>query len=56
MNIMASGRTTSWQIDGGNVETDKFHFLGLQNQCRWWLQPQNYKIHAPWKYNYDKPR
>ena len=34
-NIMASGRTTSWQIDWGNVETDKFHFLGLQNQCRW---------------------
>ena len=34
-NIMASGHTTSWQIDWGNVETDKFHFLGLQNQCRW---------------------
>ena len=33
--IMAYGPITSWQIDGGNVETDKFHFLGLQNQCRW---------------------
>ena len=34
-NIMASCHTTSWQIDWGNVETDEFHFLGLQNQCRW---------------------
>ena len=24
---------TSWQIDGENVETVRFHFLGLQNQC-----------------------
>ena len=32
--IMASGPTTSWQIDGENVETVRFHFLGAQNQCR----------------------
>ena len=31
--IMASGLTTSWQIDGETVETD--YFLGLQNHCRW---------------------
>ena len=30
-NIMASGRITSWQIDGETV-TD--YFLGLQNHCR----------------------
>ena len=29
---------------------------GLQNHCRWWLQPWNYKTLAPWKKNYDKPR
>ena len=34
--IMASGPITSWQIDGGNVETvSDFIFLGLQNHCRW---------------------
>ena len=24
---------TSWQIDGEKVESVRFHFLGLQNQC-----------------------
>ena len=36
--IMASSPITSWEIDG---ETMKDYFLGLQNQCRWWLQPWN---------------
>ena len=36
--IMASGLITSWQIDGETV-TD--YILGLQNHCRWWLQPWN---------------
>ena len=36
MNIMASGPITSWEIDGETVETvSDFHFLGLQNHCRW---------------------
>ena len=42
--IMASGRITSWQIDGETMETETdFIFLGggLQNHCRWWLQPWN---------------
>ena len=30
--IMASGRITSWQIDG---ETVRDYFLGLQDHCRW---------------------
>ena len=34
--MMASGPITSWQI---NEETD--YFFGLQNHCRWWLQPRN---------------
>ena len=34
--IMASGPITSWQIDGKTIETvTDFHFLGLQNHCRW---------------------
>ena len=33
--IMASSPITSWQIDGGKVESDRFYFLGLQNHCRW---------------------
>ena len=37
--IMASGPITSWQI-GGETVAD-FILGGLQNHCRWWLQPQN---------------
>ena len=33
--IMASGPVTSWQIGGDNVESVRFHFLGLQSHCRW---------------------
>ena len=39
--IMASGPITSWQIDGVTVETVTDYFFGLQNHCRWWLQPWN---------------
>ena len=35
--IISSGPITSWQIDG---ETVADYFLGLQNFCRWWLQPK----------------
>ena len=37
--IMASGPITSWQINGGTVETVTDYFFVLQNHCRWWLQP-----------------
>ena len=40
--IMASSPITSCQIDGETVETVRnffFFFFGLQNHCRWWLQP-----------------
>ena len=40
--IMASGPITSWQIYGQTMETVRdFTFGGLQNHCRWWLQPWN---------------
>ena len=39
--IMSSGPITSWQIDGEKVETVTDYFLGLQNHCGQWLQPQN---------------
>ena len=40
--IMASAPITSWQIDGENSgNTVRLYFWGLQNHCRWWLQPWN---------------
>ena len=36
--IMASGPITSWQIDEDTVAD---YSGGLQNHCRWWLQPLN---------------
>ena len=39
--IMASGPITSQQIDGEAMETVRDYCLGLQNHCRWWLQPWN---------------
>ena len=32
---------SSWQIDGKTIEIVRLYFLGLQNHCRWWLQPWN---------------
>ena len=38
--IMASGPITSWKTDGETVEAvSDFIFGGLQNHCRWRLQP-----------------
>ena len=42
-----------WENSGNS---ERLHFLGLQNHCRWWLQPLNYKTLAPGKKNYDQPR
>ena len=39
--IMASGPITSWQIDGETVAIVAEYFFGLQNHCRWCLQPLN---------------
>jgi len=55
--IMVSGPITSWEIDGETVETSvRVHFFGLQNHCKWWLQPWNEKTLTPWKESYDQPR
>ena len=37
--IVASGPITSWEIDGETVETVSDFNFGLQNHCKWSLQP-----------------
>ena len=37
--IMAFGPITSWQIDGETGNCVSLYFGGLQNHCRWSLQP-----------------
>ena len=41
---------------GNSGNSGWLYFSGLQNHCRWWLQPWNYNTLAPWKKNYDQPR
>ena len=35
MKVMASGPTTSWEIDRETLETVSDYFSGLQNHYRW---------------------
>ena len=42
-----------WGNDGNS---DRLYFGGLQNHCRWLLQPWNLKTLAPWKKSCDQPR
>ena len=42
-----------WGNSGNSV---RLYFGGLQNHCRWWLQPWNSKTLTPWKESYDQPR
>ena len=37
--ITASNPITPWQTDGETIESERLYFLGLQNHCRWGLQP-----------------
>ena len=39
--IIASNSITPWQIDEETMETVRDYLFGLQNHCRWWLQPWN---------------
>ena len=39
--IMASSPVTSWQLRGNSGNSGWRYFSGLQNHCRWWLQPWN---------------
>ena len=41
---------------GNSGNSDRLYFWELQNCCRWWLQPWNEKMFAPWKKSYDQPR
>ena len=41
---------------GSNGNSDRLYFPGLQNNCRWWLQPWNEKTLAPWTKSYDQTR
>ena len=41
MKIMTSGPITSWQMNGEIVNIVTDFISGLQNHCRWWLQPWN---------------
>ena len=34
---------------GNSGNSGWLYFLGLQNHCRWWLQPWNWKTLTPWK-------
>ena len=54
--IMASGPITSWHRWRNNRNSEKLYFGGLQNHCRWWLQPWNLKTLASWKKSYDQTR
>ena len=53
--FIASCSITSWQV-GINGNSGRLYFLRLQNQCRIWLQPWNWKAFAPWKESYEKAR
>ena len=41
---------------GDNGNSERLHFPGLQNYCRWWLQPWKKKMLAHWKKSCDQPR
>ena len=41
---------------GNSGNSVRLYFWGLQNHCRWWLQPRNKKMLTPWKESYDQPR
>ena len=40
---------------GNNGNSVRLYFGGLQNHCRWSLQPWNWETLAPWKKSYEKP-
>ena len=41
---------------GNSGNSGWLYFSGLQNHCRWWLQPWNLKMLTPWKESYGQPR
>ena len=53
--IMASGPTTSWEIDGETVETVSDFILGGSKITTDGDCSHEIKRHAPWKESYDQP-
>ena len=53
---MASGPTTSWQIDGEIVETVRDFISGGSKITANGDCSHEIKMLAPWKKSYDKPR
>ena len=41
---------------GKSGNSDRLHFLGLQNHWGQWVQSWNEKMLTPWKISYDQPR
>ena len=55
--IMACGPITSWQIDGGKIETvTDFIFLSFKIIADGDCSHDIKKMLAPWKKSYDQPR
>ena len=55
--VMASGPTTSWEIDGETVETvSDFIFLGSKITTDGDCSHEIKKTLTPWKESYDQPR
>ena len=55
--IMASGPTTSWEIDGETVETvPNFIFLGSKTTADRDCSHEIKKMLTAWKKSYDQPR
>ena len=55
--IMASGPTTSWEIDGETVETvSDFIFLGSKITADGDCSHEIRQMLTPWKETYDQPR
>ena len=50
------GQCSSSRWAPGRGWAIRLYFGRLQNHCRWWLQPWNKKMLAPWKKSYDQPR
>ena len=53
MHLIPSLHGNRW---GNSRNSGRLYFEGLQNHCRWWLQPWNEKMLAPWKKSYNQPR
>ena len=55
--IMASGPITSWQIDGGTVETvSDFIIFWSPKSLQMVIAAMKLKALTPWKESYDQPR